>query len=175
MGIFRPTRVAHAHCDLFCGVYDPAQARIEAQSVLKAAEKYHDSDDAVFQARCIAVKESQAELVKHHLSVLWTDFFKPHHLEKFPELHDMFWKAIKAAGDAKKSMDVAASGRPHRQDRRHLRCVLANGRSPQRRTLSAGVDGYVNHKTTAQAAFDAIESELRSISKWMYENPELGY
>ena len=109
MGIFRPTRVAHAHCDLFCGVYDPAQARIEAQSVLKAAEKYHDSDDAVFQARCIAVKESQAELVKHHLSVLWTDFFKPHHLEKLPELHDMFWKAIKAAGDAKKSMDVAAS------------------------------------------------------------------
>ena len=109
MGIFRPSRRAHAHCDLFCGVYDPAQARIEAQSVLKAAEKYHDSDDPVFQARCIAVKESQAELVKHHLSVLWTDFFKPHHLETFPELHDMFWKAIKAAGDAKKSMDVAVS------------------------------------------------------------------
>ena len=109
MGIFKPPRKAYAHCDLFCGVYDPAQARIEAQSVLKAAQKYHDSDDAVFQARCVAVKESQAELVKHHLSVLWTDFFKPHHLEKFPELHEMFWKAIKAAGDAKKSMDVAVS------------------------------------------------------------------
>lgn len=109
MGFFKPSRVAHAHCDLFCGVYDPAQARIEAQSVLKAAQKYHDSDDDVFRARCIAVKESQAELVKHHLSVLWTDFFKPHHLEKFPELHSMFWNAIKAAGDAKKSMDVAVS------------------------------------------------------------------
>ena len=109
MGIFKPRDEAHAHCDLFCGVYDPAQARIEAQSVLKAAQKYHDSDDAVFQARCVSVKESQAELVKHHLSVLWTDFFKPHHLEAFPELHEMFWKAIKAAGDAKKSMDVAVS------------------------------------------------------------------
>jgi nickel superoxide dismutase len=109
MGIFKPSREAYAHCDLFCGVYDPAQARIEAQSVLKAAQKYHDSDDAVFQARCVAVKESQAELVKHHLSVLWTDFFKPHHLEAFPELHGMFWNAIKAAGDAKKSMDVAVS------------------------------------------------------------------
>lgn len=109
MGFFKPSRVAYAHCDLFCGVYDPAQARIEAESVLKAAQKYHDSDDEVFRARCVAVKESQAELVKHHLSVLWTDFFKPHHLEKFPQLHELFWNAIKAAGDAKKSMEVAAS------------------------------------------------------------------
>lgn len=109
MGLFKPARTAHAHCDLFCGVYDPAQARIEAESVLKAAEKYHASDDDVFRARAIAIKESQAELVKHHLSVLWTDFFKPHHLEQFPQLHDMFWQAIKAAGDAKKSMDPAVS------------------------------------------------------------------
>jgi nickel superoxide dismutase len=105
MGILAPSRQAHAHCDLFCGVYDPAQARIEAESVLQAASKYHGSDDEVFRSRCIAVKEAQAELVKHHLSVLWTDFFKPHHLEQFPELHGMFWNAIKAAGDAKKSTD----------------------------------------------------------------------
>jgi len=45
-------------------------------------------------------------LVKHHLSVLWSDFFKPHHAEAFPELHDKFWKALKAAGDAKKSNDA---------------------------------------------------------------------
>ena len=109
MGILRPARTARAHCDLFCGVYDPAQARIEAQSVLKAAEKFHADDDEVFRARCVSVKEAQAELVKHHLSVLWTDFFKPHHLERFPGLHDMFWGAIKAAGDAKKSMDPAAA------------------------------------------------------------------
>ena len=62
-----------------------------------------------FRGRCVAVKESQAELVKHHLSVLWTDFFKPHHLEQFPGLHDMFWNAIKAAGDAKKSTDPAVA------------------------------------------------------------------
>ena len=109
MGIFKPSKLAHAHCDLFCGVYDPAQARIEAESVLQAAKKYHGSDDEVFRSRCIAVKESQAELVKHHLSVLWTDFFKPHHVERFPELHAMFWNAIKAAGDAKKSTDPAAA------------------------------------------------------------------
>ena len=63
----------------------------------------------MFRARCVAVKEERAELVKHHLSVLWTDFFKPHHLEQFPGLHDLFWGAIKQAGDAKKSVDPDVS------------------------------------------------------------------
>lgn len=109
MGLLKPSRVAHAHCDLFCGVYDPAQAMIEAKSVLNSCTKYHGSDDEVFRARCIAVKEERAELVKHHLAVLWTDFFKPHHLEQNPGLHDLFWNAIKQAGEAKKSMDPDVS------------------------------------------------------------------
>lgn len=109
MGLFKPSRQAHAHCDLFCGVYDPAQAMIEAKSVLNSCTKYHDSDDPVFRDRCIMVKEERAELVKHHLSVLWTDFFKPPHLEQFPQLHDLFWRAIKQAGEAKKSMDPDVS------------------------------------------------------------------
>jgi nickel superoxide dismutase len=107
--ILRPTHIAYGHCDLFCGVYDPAQAKIEAMSCLKVAQKYEASDDEVFRARAIAIKEERAELVKHHLSVLWTDFFKPHHVEQFPGLHDLFWRAIKAAGDAKKSMDPTVS------------------------------------------------------------------
>lgn len=77
--------------------------------MLKACEKYADSDDETFRARCVIVKEERAELVKHHLSVLWTDFFKPHHLEAAPDLHEKFWNAIKAAGDAKKSMDAAVA------------------------------------------------------------------
>lgn len=109
MRLIRPRTVAHAHCDLFCGVYDPAQAMIEAKSVLQCAKKYHASDDEVFRARAVSIKEERAEMVKHHVSVLWTDFFKPHHLEAFPQLHDLVWKTIKQAGDAKKSMDPAVS------------------------------------------------------------------
>jgi nickel superoxide dismutase len=82
---------------------------IEAKSVLNSVTKYHASDDDVFRARAIAIKEERAELVKHHLSVLWTDFFKPHHVDAFPNLHDLFWRTIKQAGDAKKSMDPAVS------------------------------------------------------------------
>lgn len=94
-----------AHCDLMCGVYDPAQARIEAQSVYNAVRKYNDSDDELFRQRCVNVKEERAELVKHHLWVLWTDYFKPHHVEEHPGLHDLIWRAAKAAGDAKKSVN----------------------------------------------------------------------
>lgn len=95
----------HAHCDLMCGVYDPAQARIEAQSVYNAMKKYQASDDDTFKCRAIDIKEERADLVKHHVWVLWTDYFKPEHVEKFPELHDLVWRAAKAAGDAKKSVD----------------------------------------------------------------------
>jgi len=102
-----PTRIVHAHCDLPCGVYDPAQARIEAESVAKIVEKYHQSDDEVFKQRALFIKEERAELVKHHLWVLWTDYFKPQHLEQFPNLHELFWQATKAAGQAKHSVDPA--------------------------------------------------------------------
>ncbi len=98
---------AHAHCDLPCGVYDPAQARIEAQSVLEIQKKYQDAEDHDYRQRCVSIKEERAELVKHHLWVLWTDYFKPHHLEQFPELHDKFWQVTKTAGESKKSNDPA--------------------------------------------------------------------
>ena len=103
----KPHRRVHAHCDLPCGVYDPAQARIEAESVKACQEKYQGSDDDVLKERAVAIKEERADLVKHHLWVLWTDYFKPEHLEKFPELHEKFWQATKLAGESKKSQDPA--------------------------------------------------------------------
>jgi len=101
----RPTTTAHAHCDLPCGIYDPEQARIEAESCYKIIEKYEASTDPIFRARAIHVKEERADLVKHHLWVLWTDYFKPEHVEKYPDLHQLFWDATKEAGAAKKSED----------------------------------------------------------------------
>src|SRR5687768_5027374 len=97
-------KLVHAHCDLPCGVYDPEQARIEALSVFAIMKKYPDlsSDD---KQRALFIKEQRAELVKHHLWVLWTDYFKPEHLEKHPNLHDLFWQATKQAGATKKTTD----------------------------------------------------------------------
>ncbi len=105
----RPSLEVTAHCDLPCGIYDPAQARIEAESVKAIQEKYQSSEDPEFRARAIQIKEQRSDLVKQHLWVLWTDYFKPPHFEKYSQLHELFNKATKSAGGgeggAKASMD----------------------------------------------------------------------
>ncbi|AEB47073.1 MULTISPECIES: superoxide dismutase, Ni [Micromonospora] len=98
--ILAPRLTASAHCDLPCGVYDPAQARIEAESVKMICEKYQANTDPEFRTRAILIKEQRADLVKHHLWVLWTDYFKPPHFEKYPHLHQLFNEATKLAGAA---------------------------------------------------------------------------
>ena len=104
-----PRTIASAHCDLPCGIYDPAQARIEAESVKAIAEKYQANTDPEFRTRALIIKEQRAELVKHHLWVLWTDYFKAPHFEKYPQLHQLFNEATKLAGasGAKGSVDPA--------------------------------------------------------------------
>ena len=111
----RPRRIVYAHCDVPCGIYDPAQARIEAESVKAIQDRYQKADEMKsgtetaedFRTRCLTVKEQRADLVKDHLWVLWTDYFKPNHLESYPQLHELFWNATKEAGLAKKSQDPA--------------------------------------------------------------------
>ncbi len=54
-------------------------------------------------------RDGRRELVKHHLDVLWHDYFKPEHLEKYPDLHETFWKATKQASKVKQSVDAGAA------------------------------------------------------------------
>jgi nickel superoxide dismutase len=109
--LLTPRTVVSAHCDLPCGIYDPAQARIEAESVKAISEKYQANQDPEFRTRALLIKEQRAELVKHHLWVLWTDYFKPPHFEKYPNLHSLFNEATKLAGasGAKGSVDPAVA------------------------------------------------------------------
>jgi len=109
----RPTNVAHAHCDGPCGVYDPASARIAAEAVLSMEKKIaalgDASDDATKNTRIrfTGIKEQQAELCKRELDILWHDYFKPEHLEKYPDLHETFWKAAKLCSKNKTEQDPA--------------------------------------------------------------------
>lgn len=109
---------AHAHCDGPCGVYDPASARIAAEAVLSMTKKLldlkvPDTDNAEALLayhhtlmRYTLIKEEQAQIAKDQLLVLWTDYFKPPHLEQFPELHDTFWKAAKLCSACKVEVDL---------------------------------------------------------------------
>ncbi len=109
--LLAPKVTVHAHCDLPCGVYDPAQARIEAESVKAISQKYQDNSDPEFRTRALIIKEQRSELVKHHLWVLWTDYFKPAHFAKYPQLNQLFNEATKlaGAGGTKGSTSVATA------------------------------------------------------------------
>ena len=109
-----PRRVAHAHCDVPCGVYDPAPAQIAARTVSRMVELLNgitgmELEDRNKMVRCTAVKEQHAELVKREIQVIWSDYFKPEHLEKYPELHDLSWRVLKQASKCKQSVDAEAA------------------------------------------------------------------
>jgi nickel superoxide dismutase len=97
-----------AHCDGPCGVYDPASARIAAEAALSMTKKIlaldpNDRSHATANslARFTSIKEEQAQLAKTDLLVLWTDYFKPSHLEQYPDLHNIFWMAAKLCSAVK--------------------------------------------------------------------------
>lgn len=110
-----PATTASAHCDGPCGVYDPASARIAGEAVLSMTKKLldlgegHDTATENTRSRYIAIKESEAEEAKRQLNILWHDYFKPVHLEAYPELHTTFWNAAKQASACKTSVSVEAA------------------------------------------------------------------
>jgi nickel superoxide dismutase len=54
--------------------------------------------------RMVMVKEKHAQLCKDQIYVLWSDYFKPEHLEKHPDMHDRLWKAAKQCSKVKQTL-----------------------------------------------------------------------
>ena len=113
--IFAP-QTAYAHCDVPCGIYDPKPAQIAAATVLKMVEKIEGSskknqtvEDRNLFVRSVLTKEEHAGKCKEELLILWTDFFKPEHLEMFPTLHDTFWKATKLCSKNKQAVSLESA------------------------------------------------------------------
>lgn len=112
-----PSRKVYAHCDVPCGIYDPKPAQIAASTMLKMVQKIKElavtgaQDEATRNSfvRMVATKEEHGRILKHELSVLWSDYFKPEHLEKYPDLHDKFWQTAKLASKVKQTVDEAAA------------------------------------------------------------------
>ncbi len=106
---------AYAHCDVPCGIYETDTMRHSVETVksmtLKLLALEHPKDGSPVQflnaaARMVAAKEEFAQKCKEELLILWTDYFKPEHLQKWPELHDKVWKAAKLCSDIKRSVDM---------------------------------------------------------------------
>ena len=112
--LIAPHLVVHAHCDIPCGIYDPTAAKVAADTVAKMVEKVpaaSGADEASRNTfvRSITVKEEHAQICKKELLILWTDYFKPEHLEKYPKLHETFWKAAKLCSKNKQTVDAQAA------------------------------------------------------------------
>ena len=118
----RSAQDVSAHCDGPCGVYDPASIRIAAEAAVSMTKKIlalevPDTSNAAAMAsylntlsRFVAIKEEQAQLAKDEILVLWTDYFKPHHLEANPDLHNTFWQAAKLCSSVKVEVSAQHAG-----------------------------------------------------------------
>ncbi len=105
----------YAHCDIPCGIYDPYVAQIAAHTVLRMTSLLHElgpdsSLDKVHKIqRYTAVKERHAELVKEEIRILWGDYFKTEHLEKYPQLHQLVFDIMKLASKTKQEANLEAA------------------------------------------------------------------
>ena len=107
--------IVNAHCDGPCGVYDPASARIAAEAVLSMTKKMldlkaPDSDSMGHyvntMSRYASIKEQEAQKCKDEVLVLWTDFFKPEHLNTHENLHELFWNTAKLCSACKVELSL---------------------------------------------------------------------
>ena len=117
-----PPSDAYAHCDIPCGIYDPHAAQIAALTVIRmvqltqalqkpadGASKEEWDTYAMQISRYAAVKEEHARIAEHEIIILWTDYFKPEHLEKHPTLHDVVWKTAKLTSTVKQQINMDAA------------------------------------------------------------------
>jgi nickel superoxide dismutase len=103
-----------AHCDIPCGIYDPTPAQIDALTVVRMMDlmaAVADSDDKGALsyrntlARYITVKEQHAEKAKHEIRVIWGDFIKDPHIEKYPVLPELVHKIMQLGSKCKQTAE----------------------------------------------------------------------
>ena len=111
-----PLSYAHAHCDVPCGIYDPKAMQTAALTVMKMVQKINELEKPEGDkekwmeyknsiTRMIITKEAHAQRCKEELLILWTDYFKPEHLVKTPDLHEIVWNAAKLCSQNKQHID----------------------------------------------------------------------
>lgn len=104
----------YAHCDVPCGIYETDTMTHAAATCKRMVERYleigevDDENPESMNAaiRCVVTKEKHAQTCKNQLYLLWSDYFKPEHLEKYPDLHTTFWQAAKQCGKVKQTMSL---------------------------------------------------------------------
>lgn len=117
----RPKTTAYAHCDIPCGIYDPHEAQLAAETVEKMTQLIIDlpapaAGDAAGMAhyamqiaRYTAIKEQHAERVKHEVRIIWGDYFNPERMAATPDLHAKVWHIMKVASQTRQGVNIDAA------------------------------------------------------------------
>ena len=116
------TKVAYAHCDVPCGIYDPHAAQLAALTVVRMNQLIEAleapgadasaQDRAAYVAslgRYVATKEQHAELCKSEIRVLWGDYFRPEHVQEHTDLHERVFNVMKLGSRARQNNDMQAA------------------------------------------------------------------
>lgn len=112
---FLKERVAYAHCDIPCGIYDPHASQVAAHTILRMTQliseiKIENETKAEHDiARMTLVKEEHSDLLEEELDTLAHDYFKPEQYEQFPDLRELFEKALKSGAKARQNIDIEAA------------------------------------------------------------------
>ena len=110
---------AKAHCDIPCGIYDPIIAQISALTVVRMIDLMNDLEgkaqgmrDLAYlnsMPRYVASKEEHAEKAKAEIRVIWGDYLKAQHLEKYPDAHNLVHKIMQLGSKARQGVDREAA------------------------------------------------------------------
>lgn len=103
---------AKAHCDIPCGIYDPHLSQVAALTVIRMIDlmdelqKTHKDGGLEYQnslSRYVAVKEEHAELLKREIRIIWGDYIKQEHIDKFPEIPGLVHKIMQLGSKARQT------------------------------------------------------------------------
>jgi nickel superoxide dismutase len=110
-----PLKIAYAHCDIPCGIYDPHQAQLAAHTVIRMtqllSEVKRDNETKAEHdvARMTGVKEEHSSIIEEELETLRNDYFKEEHYKEYPNLNELFVKTLKSASKARQNIDIVAA------------------------------------------------------------------
>jgi len=104
---------AQAHCDIPCGIYDPATAQLAALSCVRYMDLINEIDDTqslklldyTKTARLIAEKDSALKELKEAIRVIWGDYFKEAQFKQIPNAHELTHSIMTQASKCKQTHD----------------------------------------------------------------------
>lgn len=110
-----PHKIAYAHCDIPCGIYDPHQAQLAAHTIIRMTDlltqiKRDDELKAEHDvSRVTHVKEEHSNILEHELTTLENDYFKEEHYSKYPNLGKLFSNANSLGAKSRQGIDMESA------------------------------------------------------------------